>query len=404
MKPWVKMLVFCILSFFISFPCALAINVASVEKFLDNAAFDAWDPNSNDLLFLRKDEKGVLQIFKVRENSINPESDKVCISCNAQRAVGFKLSTVPLIHKGASDWHPSGEWFITQGEIPDNISWKQEKRIPGARLNAEPETGWWNNLFLVSKDGKIWIELTKFTNHDINSGILSPTFSKDGKMIAWAERIGGSRPFDQYPNGRWLLKTAKIHVNGEDTRIYDIKVHPPQDGATFKPQGWSSDGKLLLATDIGYGELPYPGYRADIYEVRFDPDGTIKNMKNLTGSKDFLEHYASYSPDEKLIAFTTNNFDPQYEKRMNDAWKKDGPRFSHFIVRNLFTDLFLMDRDGKIVKRITNFVDQEWKGTHPIVAKNAWSKDGKTIILGLVLRSNITGKKEGEMIYRIRLE
>jgi len=88
MKPWVKMLVFCILSFFVSFPYALAINVASVEKFLDNAAFDAWDPNSNDLLFLRKDEKGVLQIFKVRENSINPESDKVCISCNAQRAVG----------------------------------------------------------------------------------------------------------------------------------------------------------------------------------------------------------------------------------------------------------------------------------------------------------------------------
>ncbi len=72
--------------------------------------------------------------------------------------------------------------------------------------------------------------------------------------------------FDQYPNGRWLLQDRKDHVNGEDTRIYDIKVHPPQDGATFKPQGWSSDGKLLLATDIGYGELPYPGYRADIYD------------------------------------------------------------------------------------------------------------------------------------------
>jgi len=393
-----------ILSFLLACPGVFALEVKTVEKFMDNAVFDAWDHNSNSILFLRKDEKGILQIFKVKEDSTNPESDKLCLSCNAQRAVGFKLSTIPAIHKGSSDWHHGGEWFITQGEIPDNISWKQEKRMPGTRFNAEPGTGWWNNLFLVSKDGRIWIELTSFTNSDLNSGILCPKFSRDGKMIAWAERIGGAKPFDQYPYGRWLLKTAKIHLDEENSRLSDIRLHPPQDGAFFEPQGWSADGKLLFATDIGYAELPYPAYRKDIWEADIEPDGTMKNLKNLTKSKDFYEGHASYSPDGKMIAFAANSFDTQYEKRMSDAWKKDRQRFSHFIVRNLSTDLFLMTRDGKVVNRITRFAEQDWKGKHPITERIAWSKDGKTILLGLTLRSNVTGKKEEEMIYRVRLE
>jgi Tol biopolymer transport system component len=89
---------------------------------------------------------------------------------------------------------------------------------------------------------------------------------------------------------------------------------------------------------------------------------------------------------------------------MNDAWKKDGQRYSHFIIRNLSTDLFLMTRDGKVQKRLTRFADQDWKGKHPLVTRSAWSKDGKTILLGLTLRSNVTGKKEEEMIHRVKLE
>ena len=265
-----------------------ALETKSLDKFMDNAVFDAWSPDTNDILFLRKDDKGILQLFKVKEDSKDPESEKICISCNPQRAVGFKLSMIPAIHKGASDWHPSGEWFITQGEIPDNISWKQEKRMPGTRLLAEPGAGWWNNLFLVKKDGSVWIKLTNFTPNDLNRGVLYPKFSKDGKMIAWAERMGGAKPFDQYPFARWVLKTAKINIESENARLYDIKLHPPQDGAIFEPQGWAQDGKLLFATDIGYAELPYPGYRIDIWEADIEHDGTMKNMKNLSKTKRFL--------------------------------------------------------------------------------------------------------------------
>jgi len=400
----VNILVFIILSFLMGCSYVFALETKSLDKFMDNAVFDAWNPDTNDVLFLRKDDKGILQLFKVKEDSKDPESEKICISSNPQRAVGFKLSMIPAIHKGASDWHPSGEWFITQGEIPDNVSWKQEKRMPGTRLLAEPGAGWWNNLFLVKKDGSVWIKLTNFTPNDLNSGVLYPKFSKDGKMIAWAERMGSAKPFDQYPFARWVLKTAKINIESENAKLYDIKLHPPQDGAIFEPQGWSQENKLLFAADIGYAELPYPGYRIDIWEADIEHDGTMKNMKNLTKTKDFYEEQASYSPNGKLIAFMANNFDTHYEKRMNDAWKKDGQRYSHFIIRNLSTDLFLMTRDGKVQKRLTRFADQDWMGKHPLVTRSAWSKDGKTILLGLTLRSNITGKKEEEMIYRVRLE
>lgn len=394
----------CIFIILIGFTNLCAVEVKSVEKFMDKAIFDAWNPRTNEVLFLRKDGKGILQLFKVSGDSEDPESDKVCISCSPQRAVGFKLSMIPEIHKGSSDWHPSGSWFVTQVEIPHNVTWRQEKRMPGARLLAEPAAGWWNNLFLVKKDGSIWIKLTPFTHGDLNSGVLNPKLSPDGKRLAWAERTGGTQPFDQYPFGRWILKTAQIDGDALTPGLSEIRPHPPRDGAFFEPQGWSPEGKLLFSSDVGYGELPYPPYRMDIWEADFNHDGTMKSMKNLTQSRDFYENHASYSPDGKLILFAANIFDHSYEKRMDQTWKKNGKRFSHFIGRDLSTDLFLMARDGTMIGRVTRFTHENWKGRHPAVTRSAWGKDGKTILLGLTLRSNITGKTEEEMIYRIRLE
>ena len=109
-----------------------------IEKFMDNAALDGWSRATNEILFMRKDKSGTFQLFKVREDASEPEKEKVCLSCAPLRAIGLQISTIPLLHKGASDWHPSGEWFITQMEVPDNIGWKQMKRAPVTRTLAEP--------------------------------------------------------------------------------------------------------------------------------------------------------------------------------------------------------------------------------------------------------------------------
>ncbi len=94
-----------------------------------------------------------------------------------------------------------------------------------------------------------------------------------------------------------------------------------------------------------------------------------------------------------MIAFAANSFDTQYEKRMSDAWKKDGQRFSHFIVRNLSTDLFLMARDGKAVKRVTRFAEEDWKRKTPYSGKVYLEQRRKDDPSRFNTRSNVTGKK-----------
>ena len=202
-------------------------------------------------------------------------------------------------------------------------------------------------------------------------------------MVAWTERTGSSKPFDKYPFGRWVLKTAKIDIGTDGARLFDEKTHPLQYGATFETQEWSPDNKLLFATDTGYTDLPYPGYRLDLWEADVDKEGNLRNFRNITGTRNFYEGQASYSPDGKTVAFMANLFDEQYEKLLSEAWKKDKDRHSHFILRNLLTELYLMNRDGKDATRITRFVESDWKGKHPLVTRNAWGKDGKTLLVGL---------------------
>jgi len=63
-----------------------------------------------------------------------------------------------------------------------------------------------------------------------------------------------------------------------------------------------------------------------------------------------------------------------------------------------------MDRSGNVLSRLTKFAEENWGGRHPLVTRSAWRKDGKTLLISLTLRSNTTGKKQGDAIYLIRLE
>jgi len=286
-------------------------------------------------------------------------------------------------------------------EIPGNISLKHDILLSWLRPLAEPGAGWWNNLFLVKKDGSLWIRLTDFKPSDRDSVVLYPKFSRDGKMVAWAERVGGARPFDKYPFARWVLKIAKIDVSTTRPCLSDIKTYSLQDGGIFEPQEWSRGNKLIFAADIGYFDLPYPAYRLDIWEAAVDDDGTIGDMKNLTNTKDYYEEQSSYSPDEKFMAFMANLFDQDYGKRLDAIRSKT--TYNKFITTNLSTALYLMERKSKRLCRITYFSDKDWNGNHAIVTRSAWREDGKTRFVALSLRSNRTGKKTSESIYRVKL-
>lgn len=379
------------------------LKVVSIEKFMDNAFFDALSGKSNELLLMRRDADGIFQLYIVKAHAADPEAEKICISCKPAQTIGIESSMVPRLHKGASDWHHSGEWFVTEMEIPNNPSWQYKDKLPGARLLAQPGAGWWNNLFLVKRDGNLWIRLTHFTPSDLNSGVLYPKFSKNGKTIAWAERVGGAKPFDRFPFARWVLKMAQLDLASKIPLLTNVRTYPMRDGTIFEPQEWSDENKLLFAADIGYSNLPYPGFRIDVWEAQVGPGGTIHGLTNLTKTNDFYEEQASYSPDKKSIAYMANIFDLNYEKRLKRAWKRYGSKYNPFITRNLSTDLYVMDRKGTLLTRLTQFAARDWKGHHPLVTRSAWSQDGKTLLIALTLRSNKTGKRARESIYRIRL-
>lgn len=379
------------------------IIVAQMEKFLANAALDAWHPRTNEVIFMRRDAQGIWQLYKVDEQAENPEAEATPLSTRPLRAIGIEPSWIPRVHKGASDWHPSGEWFVTEVEIPNNISWKYARTMPEARALAEPGAGWWNNLFLVKADGSLWIKLTDFTADDLECGVLYPKFSPDGTRLCWAEKIGPARPFDRFPFAQWILKTARIDWSSGEPQLVDVKSHPLRDGAIFEPQFWTSDNKIIFAADIGYSDLPYPAYRLDLWEAEVSRNGRLQNLRNLTKTKGFYEEQASLSPDGNLIAFMANLFDLNYEARLNEVWKKSGSEINSFIVQELSTDLYLMTRRGRILARLTYFSDENWGRNHPLVTRSAWSVDSRTILVSLTLRDNITGKKVEESIYRLQL-
>jgi len=380
-----------------------ALTVVSTERFLENAAFDAWHPRSNEVIFMRRDRQGIYQLYKVDEAANNPEAEAVPLSPRSLKAEGIAASWIPKVHKGSSDWHPSREWFVTQVEIPNNISWKYLSSMPEVRTLAEPGAGWWNNLFLVKSDGSFWIRLTDFTAEDIECGVLYPKFSADGSWLCWAEKIGGARPFDRFPFAQWVLKTAWIDWSAEPPRLVRERSHPFRDGAIFEPQFWTPDNKIIFAADPGYRRLPYPAYRLDLWEAELARNGRLQRFRNLTRTPRFYEEQASLSPDQSLIAFMANLFDDTYADRMTEAWKKSGSELNSFIVQDLTTDLYLMDKRGNLLNRLTYFADENWGNAHSLVTRSAWSVDGRIILLSLTLRDNRTGNKLGESIYRLQL-
>ncbi len=199
-----------------------AVEIERIEKYIENASLDALHSESNLILIMKKDSNGITQLYILNGNSSHPEKEMTCISCSVREAIGVDPSLIPILHKGASDWHPSGDWFITEVEIPFNVGWRYSKKLPGARLLAEPGAGWWNNLFLVKKDGSLWIKLTDFKSSDLNKGVLYPKFSKDGRLVAWAERIGGAKPYDKFPFAKWVIKIGMITFEGGVPKLKNV--------------------------------------------------------------------------------------------------------------------------------------------------------------------------------------
>jgi Tol biopolymer transport system component len=167
-------------------------------------------------------------------------------------------------------------------------------------------------------------------------GNFYPAFSPDGEKIAYTSN-----------------KTAD-YFGLSSIYIYDIKKMKEEEitGPVRSELSFSPDGQKIL-----YSRLNEPNIKDEIYNDLFFYDFKSKEEHRLTFNS--RAYNPSFSPDGNSIAFLS---------------QKDGT-----------VNLYIMDSDGKNVRQITSFQDQEqlygpkWSPDGKMIAMDFSVKDGRDI-------------------------
>jgi Tol biopolymer transport system component len=164
-------------------------------------------------------------------------------------------------------------------------------------------------------------------------------------------------------------------------------------GSLFLAPSLSSDGKYIAFVSLGSflkGEV-FP----DLWLGDGETGRRIKRLVKSTTDPNYEElrllySQSSFSPDGKSLAFTaqregrdvlylmdvrrrkvTHRFDLPLEGVTSPSWSPDGRQLVFSGAKGGITDLFVVDRDGRNLRRLTN----DRNGDN----QPQWSPDGKTI-------------------------
>ena len=216
-----------------------------------------------------------------------------------------------------------------------------------------------SELWMVDWDGSNNIQLTYGTE-----SASSPEWSPDGRYLAFTS----SRPGKAKGSQVWVLDRR----GGEARQVTDVK----QDLSDYR---WSPDAKQLLLTlrdknepesdDKNAKPKPPKPIVIDRYHFKQDIEGYLtdkraqlylfdiatKKLSKLTSdSGKYEEHEAEWSPDGTMIAFISNQTQPDPDRVAND-------------------DVFVVDaKAGSTARKLTTFPGED-RG--PL----AWSPDSKLI-------------------------
>jgi Tol biopolymer transport system component len=237
-------------------------------------------------------------------------------------------------------------------------------RAPSGRIAYSTEKG---DLFVVNSDGSNRRQLTRSgAGTDYN-----PTWSPDGRRIAFRTTRGKSFPGDTDPSNIFI-----INSDGSGERQLTLPHHDRRASGGLFP-AWSPRGdQIAFSTGRGINLMR--------------PDGTVTKMLGIQGE------CSAWSPDGSRLVFCSNaiirgagvdnwdvfvmDADGTHLKRLTrdpaqdypSVWSPDGKQIVFSSARNGTLDLYIVNADGTKLRRITNDLGSE--------AANAWLPDGKLVV------------------------
>ena len=246
--------------------------------------------------------------------------------------------------------------YTSQGVIKGG----QSKKFESLHI-LDTSIGWSRDgkyIAFVSKSGKddllyimdpIKKEIIRQLNFDRMNGLLSPSFSPDGKQISFVGMYGG----------RSNLYTVELET-GIQKQLTDDRY------AVLHPQ-WSPDGKkILFATDRGEGtdidKLLFGDYDLALYSLE---SGEIKILTNIDGNTTSPQ----WASDNKSIIFISD----------------------HQGIQNIYK----LDLEKGDISRITA-LQNGISGITESTPALSWSRDGKTLVFSSFI-------KEGWQLFRMEL-
>lgn len=328
-----------------------------------------WHPKLDCIASAKIGEDGYYDVFTMKSDG------------SEIKTLTHALLGCPQKHNGNPCFHPSGKFLVFTGQnewLPDKDKAVRKVTIPGSGLGA--------NLFLVGIDGRTCHQLTKYPLARPIRAVIHPQFSKNGKRLAWAERVLRGDSF----GGGWVIKVADF-VGGDSPCLKGTRtLKPGEQDCFYETHDFSGDGKRLLFSGNLQKGQPHTGL--DIYEMGMANGKTTR----LTHTDTDWDEHAHYSPDGERIAWmSSTGLDIDYgpDKGQGTTWR-----------RFLKTELWIMDADGSNAQQLTHFnipgYPENIKDARCIVSDSTWAPDGKSICVCVAW---VKGRKTGVKLVKIEL-